>query len=91
MRHLVITILIGIGIGGCGTATPMAELQAQALETGDWSLVEKRERQIARRSARSGRSCPKNATNLCERRMGQLVCECVDRGHVSAVFSGRPW
>jgi len=90
MRYLGILLCVSI-LCGCSTATPMAELEAQALETGDWSLVEKRERQLARRKARSGAACSRGATNLCVSKSGSLVCRCVDQVSVEGMLRGRPW
>ena len=87
-----VTILICISfLSGCAAAVPMAELEAEALRSGDWSAVEKRERLLAKRDRNKIGSCPRGATNLCVKKMGDMVCQCVDRMSVQGMLSGRPW
>ena len=90
MKHLTILICISF-LSGCATAVPMAELEAEALRSGDWSEVEKRERLIAKRKRSDYKRCRRGATNVCVVRGGDRVCQCVDRASVHGILSGRPW
>ena len=80
MKGLAILGLLLL-LGGCGTYTPLEELEAQAMLTGDWSAVERRERIIAKRKARDVALCPPGAVALCVDRVGKPECSCV-RGSV---------
>ncbi len=90
MKKLTILICISF-LSGCATAVPMAELEAEALRSGDWSEVEKRERLVAKRKRGQYKRCPGNATNLCVARGGDMVCQCADRNSIRGMLSGRPW
>ena len=60
-----IAIVLGLFLlGGCGTYHTLEELEDQAMLTGDWSQVERRESKIAMRTGRSGMSCPSGMTYL---------------------------
>jgi len=72
-----ITLLLLILLTGCGTYTPLEQLEREALLSGDWSLVEQRERMISRLNTRSGAHCPDGTINYCESNFGETRCQCV--------------
>jgi hypothetical protein len=74
-------------MAGCSGMVSMEELEAQAMITGDWSEVEKRERVLAKRSMRDGPSCPPGTTGYCEAAFGQEECYCVESKVLSAYYS----
>ena len=76
MKGMAILGLL-VFLGGCGSMTPLEELEKQAMLTGDWSAVERRERIIAKRAARSGPKCPRGAVALCVDGAGRNKCSCV--------------
>lgn len=76
-------------LAGCGTTVPLAELERHALLTGDWSAVEAREQQIARRAARRGPKCPGGQVGYCESSFGHERCACVDSSVLADVFAWR--
>jgi hypothetical protein len=82
---LVLTLMI---LGGCGTYHTLDELENQALLTGDWSEVERRERIIARRQGRSGLSCPSGLTRYCERWGADQRCTCIQTDDVQQMLIG---
>jgi hypothetical protein len=53
-----IVILAFCVLAGCATGPTLEQLEADALMTGDWSLVEKREQQLRRRQMRAAYQCP---------------------------------
>ena len=53
-----IIMLALILLTGCAGYTPLKQLEAQALLSGDWSFVEKRERMETRRNLQSNMQCP---------------------------------
>ena len=86
---VITTLFCLLMLTGCAAYVPIEDLRAQALLSGDWSDVEKRERTIAKREARSGSACPKGAVLMCETRLGDDRCECVGRSSASRVLTGR--
>ena len=76
MKGMAILGLL-VFLGGCASITPLEELERQAMLTGDWSAVERRERIIARREARNGPKCPPGAVALCVDGPGRNKCSCV--------------
>ena len=75
MRVTAIALLF-ILLGACAPIPTLDELQDEALQTGDWSEVERRERIIRTRQARNGPQCPDGATGYCEQSGGDVQCGC---------------
>ena len=86
MRGIVITFALCV-LAGCSTAPTMEELEAQALITGDWSLVEQREASIARRQQRSGIACPSGTISYCQTFMSDSRCTCVTEGNIYSMLN----
>ncbi len=82
-----ILILALFFLAGCSSFVPLEELEAQAVLTGDWTEVERRERIIARRNMRTSLACPPGTTGFCETGFGRSECRCVDSAALSAYFS----
>lgn len=74
---------------GCAASVPMAELEQQAMLTGDWSAVEKRERQMARRAERYGPSCGYGFVSYCIDSGGHDRCTCIAGQNLRDLFSSR--
>jgi len=85
MKGLILMALCALA--GCVTGPSLEELEAQALVSGDWSLVEKREQQIERRKNREGPSCPVGYLAVCVHEIGSQRCECVDRSSFAMSLS----
>ncbi len=63
---------------GCVARAPLAELEEEALMTGDWSAVEmhkKMERKLNR--VQSEPECPGGRALLCHAQGEKEICECV--------------
>ena len=73
----IVVILGLILLEGCGTYHTLEELEDQALVSGNWSEVERRESKIAMRTGRSGVSCPSGTTFVCQRGGVAERCACV--------------
>ena len=73
-----IMILALLFAAGCSAHVSLEQLEAEALISGDWSKVERRQRMIARRNLRSGISCPAGTIGYCELDVGEPRCSCVD-------------
>jgi hypothetical protein len=69
-------------LAGCTAGPTLEQLEAQALVTGDWSLVEKREAAIARRDTRPRINCPSGDVVYCETYRLRKPCSCVSRGFI---------
>ncbi len=67
--------------------TPMAELERLALQTGDWSAVEQRERMMLRRKASPAISCSPGLLAVCRKSYGKQTCACLDRDEFWSTFS----
>lgn len=81
-------ILAGLFLAaGCSPMIPMAELERQALETGDWSAVEKRERMLERRGNGTAIQCPAGYISYCTERYGEATCTCMARDGFRAALS----
>lgn len=88
MRVMLMVFAFAL-IAGCAPMTPMAELEQQALLTGDWSAVEQRERMLERRKARSGAVCAAGRVALCESFAREERCVCVESDDLQAILTWR--
>ncbi len=80
----MITVTVVLLLTGCGAMKSMDQLEAEALLSGDWSAVEQRERQIARRNLNSNLYCPPGKIGYCEADFGREACGCVDQDQINA-------
>ena len=85
----IATVFVLFLLVGCSVQPTLDELETQAFLTGDWSAVEKRERSIARRIARSGSQCPSGYVSYCENHLGDVDCTCLKRNSYQITFTGR--
>ena len=79
-------LILILMLGGCAAAPTLEELEDQALLTGDWSQVEKRERTIARRQAGEPLGCANGYVSYCETRIATTRCSCVSRSAIREMF-----
>jgi hypothetical protein len=84
----LIVLLAVLGLSACGTSPSMEELEQQAMISGDWSEVEKRERMMMRREARRGPRCADDQISYCQTSFGRDRCACVARAIVRNTFEG---
>ena len=83
-------LIVGFALVACAPQQTLEQLEDQAMLTGDWSLVEKRERKLRRQAARDAAEnivCPADTTVVCENRFGDRRCSCVDRYAMRDVFA----
>ena len=80
MKTLAI-LFIGLFLIGCVTtpAPTLEQLEIQAMLTGDWSAVEKREQALKRRLARQPLQCESGYVTYCELDFVEKRCSCVHR------------
>ena len=79
-------VLILALLAGCGSYVPLEQLEAEALVTGDWSLVEKRETAIARRDVRDSVNCPPGYIDQCAVFGSDRRCNCVERKEIFSLI-----
>ena len=85
MRGIVIIFAICV-LAGCSTGPTLQQLEAEALITGDWSLVEQREARIARRK-QPGIACPSGSVGYCKVFMSDMQCTCQSTDRVYTLLS----
>ena len=78
-----------LALAACAPMKSLEDLEAEALRTGDWSLVEEREALIAKRNSRRPMQCPGGAVSLCERTVGLYRCQCVAKGAMTGSLASR--
>lgn len=67
------------GISGCSSRPTMEELEKEAIATGDWSEVEKRQEMDRRMEmVDPDRQCPSGESLLCRQNGPREECECVE-------------
>ena len=88
MKSLICLGMLALA-SACAPMKTLEELEAEALRTGDWTLVERRELLIAKRNARRPPSCPAGQVSYCEKNIGILNCRCVSKSIMSSVFVSR--
>lgn len=83
-------LIVGLALVACAPQMTLEELEDQAMLTGDWSQVEKRERLMRRKAMRNAHEnivCPDDLTAVCEKRYGDTRCSCVDRSVMRDIFA----
>ena len=80
----IMTLTVLLLLTGCSSMKSMEQLEAEALLSGDWSAVEQRERQIARRNLNSSLYCPPGKVGYCEADFGRKKCACIDQEELNA-------
>jgi len=75
-------------LAGCADIKTLEELEFAALQSGDWSAVEQREKNIARRKARQVARCPSGSIPVCVNRGNRTRCSCNSHDEVLDTFGG---
>lgn len=75
-------------VAACAPQPTLEELEFRALQTGDWSTVEKRERAMARRAARQASvpDCAAGQISYCTNQVGERTCHCVSHRQAGLLF-----
>ncbi len=81
---IIVTVFTMALLAGCSGFIPMEQLEADALRTGDWSLVEQRERLLERRKIHGFMECPPGKIGYCQEDYGRSGCSCVESAVVNA-------
>jgi hypothetical protein len=75
MRAIVLTALVALA--ACTSQKTLEELEQEALATGNWTEVEKREMAQTRRGKNSDKRCPEGFVNVCLESGMSIDCRCV--------------
>ena len=76
MKILIVVALCLLA--GCAARTPLAELEEEALMTGDWSAVEKHKKMDRKMNrVQLEPECPHGHTLTCHTKGAREVCGCV--------------
>ncbi len=89
MKSIIILALCLLA--GCTVGPTLEQLEAEALISGDWSAVERREAAIAKRRARNGPVCQAGLVAVCERYSSYERCSCVAGGDVYTLVERLQW
>lgn len=84
MRFLSVFALVLLA--GCTTWPMLEELENQAVRSGNWAEVEKREGSLARRQARQAPKCPSGYIAYCEGQYRDWRCECHEKDNILRMF-----
>ncbi len=83
----VLLLLGAFFLSGCMSMPTLEQLEEQALLTGDWTAVEKREKLIAKRERILGPLCPAGTMAYCQGYLGQIRCGCFSFAEMRALLS----
>jgi len=89
MSMKTICVLVLCFLAGCAGRTTFEELEDEAIESGNWSKVEERERLMQRQDKKLGPECPSGLTTRCYEVGLSVSCDCV-RGASLGRMAGRP-
>ena len=73
----ITSLIVLFFLAGCATKPSLEELEDEAMVSGDWSAVEKREHSSNRLGSVNGSSCPNGHALICVKNGLREVCECV--------------
>ena len=79
-------LILALVLAACATPPTLEELEFQALQTGDWSAVDRRERALSRRMKYESLDCPKGLTTYCSEALGRRQCSCVSQETIKSLF-----
>jgi hypothetical protein len=71
-----IALFVVLTLAGCSSLTSLEELEAEAIATGDWSEVERRERVLREQKRTAEFDCPDGMTLVCIDNGGGEECVC---------------
>ena len=74
MKRLIILFILS-SLGGCIEQPTMEELEKEAIETGDWSKVQRREERLGNREPAI--NCPEGTVVYCKEWGNKKRCGCV--------------
>ena len=73
----VLIIVLTVTLAACASRPTLEELEDEAMVSGDWSAVERREEIQGDLRGESAKRCPARHTVVCEQMGASEECECV--------------
>ena len=70
----------------CAGRPTLGELEDQAVATGDWTLVHRREAMLDRRREKRGVACPSEYVRYCWDHMAEERCSCVSPQGLGRIY-----
>ena len=64
-------------LAGCAGRPTLEELENQAIASGDWTLVHRREAMLERRQEQRGLHCPDEYVRYCWDHVAEQRCTCL--------------
>jgi len=72
------SLIVLFFLAGCATKPSLEQLEDEAMVSGDWSAVEKREHSSNRLGPINGRSCPNGRPLICVKDVAREECACAE-------------
>ena len=76
LKTLILCGLISIDAVGCGSRPTLEQLEGEAITTGDWTAVERREELIKERRELTAPGCSVGLTKTCVEEPSGIECYC---------------
>ena len=73
----IAVLLLGFFVVGCAPYPTYEQLEDEAMLTGNWSKVERRERAMLRTGMRTQTQCDIGFIAMCQNEIGDVPCTCV--------------
>ena len=73
----LLTVVAVFILAGCAGRPTLEELEETAMQTGDWTEVEERERELNRVSDTGASHCPEGFVRACFEQAMNVHCVCV--------------
>jgi len=73
----ILLLVLTVTLAACASKPTLEELEDEAMVSGDWSAVERREEIQKDLRGESAQRCPDKHTVVCEQMGGSEDCECV--------------
>lgn len=73
----ILIMLLACGLAACAGRPTLEELESEALQTGDWTEVERREELLSRINVTSEAECPEGFVMVCFEQGLAVKCTCV--------------
>ena len=75
----IVWLMVWLAVG-CTSSPTLEELEDEALRTGNWEAVERRERLMERRNGPAAPNCAKGQTKYCVEDGFSVECTCTGDG-----------
>ncbi len=75
----ITSLIVLCFLAGCAAKPSLEQLEDEAMVSGDWSAVEKREHSSNRLGSINGRSCPNGRPLICVKDGMREECACAER------------